>query len=54
MKYANDIKTLLHSMVHRSKKSVAQLADETGISTNYLYRACNPLFDQVVQRLLAV
>lgn len=49
MNYANDIKTLLYNMVHRSKKSVAQLADETGISTNYLYRACNPIDESGVK-----
>jgi DNA-binding phage protein len=36
------IKFLLHNTLHTSKKSVAQLADETGMSASYLYRACNP------------
>ena len=36
------IKLLLHDTLLSSKKSVPLLADETGMSTSYLYRACNP------------
>ncbi len=36
------IKLLLHDTLLTSKKSVNQLADETGMSSSYLYRACNP------------
>ncbi len=35
-----DLKTTLHFTVHGSKQSVEQIADELGISTSYLYRAC--------------
>jgi hypothetical protein len=35
-----DLKTSLYMTVHGSKKSVEQIADEMGISTSYLYRAC--------------
>lgn len=38
-----NIKELLYRTAHRNRKSVKQLADETGISENYLYRACMPL-----------
>jgi hypothetical protein len=38
-----NIKELLYRTAHRNAKSVKQLADETGISENYLYRACMPL-----------
>jgi hypothetical protein len=36
------LKTLLYTTIHRNAKSVAQLADETGISPSYLYRAGLP------------
>ena len=35
-----DLKTALYFTVHGSAKSVAQIADDCGISTSYLYRAC--------------
>lgn len=38
----NSIKSCLYETIHRNKKSVAQLADETGISSNYLYRSALP------------
>ena len=34
----NFLRKILYVSVHRSKKSVAQIADELGISENYLYR----------------
>lgn len=39
---SKSIKHLLHETLLTSKRSVSQLADETGISSSYLYRACNP------------
>lgn len=42
MKITQDIKDILYSTIHENKKSVKQIADEIGISTNYLYRACLP------------
>lgn len=36
------IKELLYQTAHRNKKPVKQIADETGISDNYLYRATTP------------
>lgn len=41
------IKTILYETIHRNKKSVEQIADEIGISANYLYRAV-PTFEQKV------
>ena len=38
----NSIKSCLYETIHRNKKTVAQLADETGISSNYLYRSALP------------
>ncbi|NMB83025.1 MAG: hypothetical protein GYA14_14530 [Ignavibacteria bacterium] len=38
----NSIKSCLYETIHRNKKSVAQLADETGISSSYLYRSALP------------
>ena len=35
-----DLKTQLYMTVHGAKKSVAELADEIGVSASYLYRAC--------------
>lgn len=35
-----DLKTSLYLTVHGGKKSVEQIADECGITANYLYRAC--------------
>lgn len=35
-----DLKTALYFSVHGAKKSVAQIADDCGISASYLYRAC--------------
>lgn len=37
------IKSVLYEVIHRNRKTVAQIADETGISSNYLYRAGLPL-----------
>lgn len=37
------LKSELYKTVHRNKKSIQQIADETGISANYLYRAGLPL-----------
>ena len=37
------IKNLLYETIHRGKKPVEQIADEMGISANYLYRAGMPL-----------
>lgn len=38
----NSIKSCLYETIHRNKKSVVQLADETGISSSYLYRSALP------------
>ncbi len=35
-----DLKTSLYLTIHGSKKSVEQIADECGITANYLYRSC--------------
>jgi hypothetical protein len=35
-----DLKTKLHLTVHSSSKSVEEIADDCGISSSYLYRAC--------------
>jgi hypothetical protein len=35
-----DLKAVLYFVVHGAKKSVAQIADDCGISQSYLYRAC--------------
>ena len=43
------IKSLLYETIHRSKKQVAQIADESGISANYLYRAGLPLDESGVK-----
>lgn len=43
------IKELLYKTAHRNKKSIKQLADETGISDNYLYRACLPVDESGVK-----
>ncbi|MBX2976445.1 MAG: hypothetical protein KF721_09940 [Ignavibacteriaceae bacterium] len=37
------LKSELYKTVHRNKKSIQQIADETGISANYLYRSGLPL-----------
>lgn len=34
------IKTLLYKTIHRNKKSIEQIADEIGITSNSLYRYC--------------
>ncbi len=39
----NTLKSFLYETVHRANKTVAELSDETGISTSYLYRACLPI-----------
>jgi len=36
------IKSCLYETIHRNRKSVAQLADETSISSSYLYRSALP------------
>jgi hypothetical protein len=41
-----NLKDYLYDTIHRNKKTVEQLADETGISDNYLYRACLPVNDK--------
>jgi len=38
----NSIKSYLYETIHRNKKSVMQLADETSISSSYLYRSALP------------
>lgn len=43
MRHYTTIKNLLYETIHRSKKPVEQIADEMGISANYLYRAGMPL-----------
>ncbi|GJQ32635.1 MAG: hypothetical protein HBSAPP04_14740 [Ignavibacteriaceae bacterium] len=43
------IKELLYKTAHRNKKSIKQLADESGISENYLYRACLPVDESGVK-----
>ncbi|MCU7494730.1 MAG: hypothetical protein HF314_12185 [Ignavibacteria bacterium] len=43
MQAITDIKTILYQTIHRNKKPVAQIADETGISSSYLYRAGLPV-----------
>lgn len=43
------IKTILYETIHRNKKSVEQIADEIGISANYLYRAGLPLDESGVK-----
>ena len=42
MNQTQDIKDVLHSTVHGSVKPVKVIADEIGISSNYLYRAAMP------------
>jgi len=49
MAYSKSIKTILYETIHRNKKSVEQIADEIGISTNYLYRAGLPLEESGVK-----
>ena len=46
---AKTVKLLLHDTLLNSKKSVATLSDETGMSASYLYRACNPEDDSGVR-----
>lgn len=43
------IKTVLYQTIHRSKKSVEQIADEMGISASYLYRAGLPVDESGVK-----
>jgi hypothetical protein len=43
MAHSKSIKTILYETIHRNKKTVDQIADEIGISANYLYRAGLPL-----------
>ncbi len=42
MNQTQDIKDVLYSTVHESTKTVKIIADEIGISSNYLYRAALP------------
>jgi len=49
MAHSKSIKTILYETIHRNKKSVEQIADEIGISTNYLYRAGLPLEESGVK-----
>ena len=42
MNQTMDIKDVLHSTVHENVKPVKVIADEIGISSNYLYRAALP------------
>jgi len=44
-----NIKNILYETIHRNKKSVEQIADEIGISSNYLYRAGLPLEENGVK-----
>jgi len=37
-----DIKDVLYQTIHENKKPVKQIADEIGISSNYLYRSALP------------
>ncbi len=49
MSHNKSIKTILYETIHRNKKSVEQIADEIGISSNYLYRAGLPLDESGVK-----
>lgn len=49
MAQSKSIKTILYETIHRNKKSVDQIADEIGISSNYLYRAGLPLDESGVK-----
>lgn len=49
MAHSKSIKTILYETIHRNKKSVEQIADEIGISANYLYRAGLPLDESGVK-----
>jgi len=35
-----NFKTILYNTIHRNKKSIDQIADEIGVSSNSLYRYC--------------
>lgn len=39
------LKDTLYQTVHRSDKSIAALAEEIGMTANYLYKACMPDLD---------
>lgn len=49
MAHSKSIKTILYETIHRNRKSVEQIADEIGISSNYLYRAGLPLDENGVK-----
>lgn len=49
MSKTETIKNILYSTIHRNKKTVAEIADETGISASYLYRAGLPLDESGVK-----
>jgi len=42
MKQNLDVKEVLYCTIHENKKGVKQIADEIGISSNYLYRSALP------------
>lgn len=49
MPQSKSVKTILYETIHRNKKTVEQIADEIGISANYLYRAGLPLDESGVK-----
>jgi len=49
MAHFKNIKTILYETIHRNAKPVAQIADETGISASYLYRAGLPVDESGVK-----
>lgn len=49
MAHSKPIKTILYETIHRNKKSVEQIADDIGISSNYLYRSGLPLDESGVK-----
>jgi len=36
------LKDIIYETIHRNKKPIKQIADEIGVSDNYLYRICLP------------
>ena len=49
MAQIKNIKSILYETIHRNKKTVEQIADEIGISANYLYRSGLPLEESGVK-----
>ena len=49
MAQSKNIKSILYETIHRNKKTVEQIADEIGISANYLYRSGLPLEESGVK-----